>query len=34
VVGEAAKASRSLRMDEDCFRAELKMEFWEGRFSC
>ena len=30
VVGEAAKASRSLRMEEDCLRAELKMEFWEG----
>ena len=30
VVGEAAKASRSLRMEEDCLRAELKTEFWGG----
>jgi len=34
VVGEAAKASRSLRMEEDCLRAELKTEFWESTFSC
>jgi hypothetical protein len=33
VVGETAKASRSLRIEEDCLRAELKMEFWEGEFS-
>ncbi len=31
VAGEAAKASRSLRMEEDCLRAELKMEFYEER---
>lgn len=34
VVGEAAKTSRSLRIEEDCLRAELKIEFWEGRLSC
>jgi hypothetical protein len=26
--GSAEKASRSLRMDEDCLSAELKAEFW------
>jgi len=27
VAGFSAKASRSLRMDVDCFKAELKVEF-------
>jgi hypothetical protein len=26
--GSAAKASRSLRIEEDCLSAELKVEFW------
>lgn len=28
--GESAKLSRSFRMAEDCFRAELKSEFCES----
>jgi len=28
VVGEVEKDSRSLRIEEDCLRAELKIEFW------
>jgi len=31
VAGDAANVSRSRRIAEDCFRAELKREFCKGR---